>query len=69
MASDVTPQVRYKTITPEEATVLLRRSSRKNVPTKKRKIDQYARDLILLNMHPTPLTSLSTISGGGFRIL
>lgn len=39
-------QVRYKTITPEEAAVLLRRSKRKNVPTKKRKIDQYARDML-----------------------
>jgi hypothetical protein len=40
------PQVRYKTITPEEAHVILRRSKRKNVPVKKRKIDQYARDMI-----------------------
>ena len=41
-----TPKVSYKTITPEEAHVLLKRSKRKNVPVKKSKIDQYARDMI-----------------------
>lgn len=40
------PTVRYRTITPEEASVYLRRSKRKNVPTKKSKIDQYARDML-----------------------
>lgn len=46
MTKEIRPEVRYKTITPEEAHVLLRRSKRKNVPVKKRKIDQYARDMI-----------------------
>ena len=46
MTIPIQPQVRYRTITPEEATVYLRRSKRKNVPTKKSKIDQYARDML-----------------------
>lgn len=46
MSATIAPQVRYKTITPEEAQVYLRRSKRKNVPVKKRKIDQYARDML-----------------------
>lgn len=41
-----TPKVSYKTITPEEAHLMLRESKRKNVPVKKRKIDRYARDMI-----------------------
>ena len=40
------PKICYKTITPEVASVLLRRSKRKNVPIKKSKIDQYARAMI-----------------------
>lgn len=46
MTTQAQPTVRYKTITPEEAHVMLKRSRRKNVPTKKRKIDQYARAMI-----------------------
>lgn len=39
-------RVGYRTITPEVARVLLKRSKRVNVPTSKRKIDQYARAML-----------------------
>lgn len=52
MSATVKPNVRYKTITPEEAYVILRRSKRKNVPVKKRKIDEYAR--VMWHSHHNP---------------